>query len=598
MYKKNLFLMFLITGMLSSAALSVTTNWTGWASDDWGNSLNWSTGLKPTSSDRAYVAGPDMSCVIYSGTAECEGLFLGNTGSNSVLTLKDGATLNIIGPAFRSAPNGTYGSGTFIQEGGTCQQLVASMQWGQKGYSDVYQEGGYAFYEHCLLGQYRGPVVADVNGVGIYYMNGGTHEGTTLTLGREGTGKYIMTGGTANLGQVRFAEKAGSDGHLQLDGGTMTVATWVMNLLGDASCDITGGTLILSPDNSGSLATSISNYIGLGKITGYSGRSSVNVDWDGNKTTVTAAVADHNDAWNPVPVDRAGIDWQTITTLSWLAGDNADGHRVYFGDDEAAVEAATTGSTGIYRGVQVAGDEDYVVPEVLVKEGTYYWRIDEVKGADVNSPDTIWKGTVWEFTINDFITIDDFESYDSTSLLIEGTWIPSGDDAPGIELSTTDHTGDLAMNLSFSNDGGQTSYVEKTYDTAEDWVAADVKSLAIWWRGDAGNSDLGWYVKVADASNASFVKNYDGTGSLTTETYEEWRIDLADFSGVDLSAVKKIAIGMNGPCTGDELYIDDIRLYDTRCLNYPAADLNGDCKVDFLDFAMMSDEWMDNNLWP
>jgi hypothetical protein len=43
------------------------------------------------------------------------------------------------------------------------------------------------------------------------------------------------------------------------------------------------------------------------------------------------------------------------------------------------------------------------------------------------------------------------------------------------------------------------------------------------------------------------------------------------------------------------LYIDDIRVYKPRCvpsMGKPAADINSDCIVDYLDLEMMADQWL------
>jgi hypothetical protein len=43
------------------------------------------------------------------------------------------------------------------------------------------------------------------------------------------------------------------------------------------------------------------------------------------------------------------------------------------------------------------------------------------------------------------------------------------------------------------------------------------------------------------------------------------------------------------------LYFDDIRLYPARCLplvQKPAADINSDCVVDYLDLDVMVDQWL------
>ncbi|MCF7972975.1 MAG: discoidin domain-containing protein [Phycisphaerae bacterium] len=81
-------------------------------------------------------------------------------------------------------------------------------------------------------------------------------------------------------------------------------------------------------------------------------------------------------------------------TLAWRAGEFAQTHTVYFG---------TT-----FEAVDQAGPEDAVSPGqaatsyeagVLDFSRTYYWRVDEVNG----TPDkTVFKGTVWSFTVEPY----------------------------------------------------------------------------------------------------------------------------------------------------------------------------------------------------
>jgi len=81
--------------------------------------------------------------------------------------------------------------------------------------------------------------------------------------------------------------------------------------------------------------------------------------------------------------------------LSWLPGDGATEHDVYFGVDEFSVSNATTASPE-YKGRQsgTSYDPEGPIPGVedLVSGATYYWRVDEVAGS------TVTKGFVWSFT--------------------------------------------------------------------------------------------------------------------------------------------------------------------------------------------------------
>ncbi len=89
----------------------------------------------------------------------------------------------------------------------------------------------------------------------------------------------------------------------------------------------------------------------------------------------------------PFPADSAG-NVALNTTLSWAAGTNASGHRLYFGVSSNAIANATTNSPE-FKGA--LGTTNYT-PGTLAFNTTYYWRVDEIAGIYATT------GTVWSFT--------------------------------------------------------------------------------------------------------------------------------------------------------------------------------------------------------
>ena len=120
------------------------------------------------------------------------------------------------------------------------------------------------------------------------------------------------------------------------------------------------------------------------------------------------------------PANCSIPDVETVKPLSWTKGRNAAEHDVYFGTDETAVNDANTSiPMGVYRGPQAKDANTYQALcwwNTLQMNQTYYWRIDEVNGTKV------WKGFVWRFTVADYLTVDNFESYNNTSNNIQDTW--------------------------------------------------------------------------------------------------------------------------------------------------------------------------------
>jgi len=199
-------------------------------------------------------------------------------------------------------------------------------------------------------------------------------------------------------------------------------------------------------------------------------------------------------AWNPSPRNGSIPQSEHITPLSWSPGEKAIQHDVYLGTDLASVEAAGTGTAGIYRSRQSA--TTYNPPETLVWGQTYYWRIDEY-----NSDATVSKGNIWSFTVADYLFVEDFEDYNDFSNVIYLTWIDGyGSPTQGIpgngSGSTVGHLDPPYAETVIFNSGKQSmpmtydntklpyySEAVRTWATGQDWTRLGVKALTLWFRG-------------------------------------------------------------------------------------------------------------------
>lgn len=94
------------------------------------------------------------------------------------------------------------------------------------------------------------------------------------------------------------------------------------------------------------------------------------------------------------PVDGA-IHEDTWVNLSWVAGNSAASHDVYFGDDLEDVSEGTGGTFLCRQSTTtlVVGSPGSAYPDSLVPGTTYYWRIDEVEADGT----TVHTGNVWSF---------------------------------------------------------------------------------------------------------------------------------------------------------------------------------------------------------
>jgi hypothetical protein len=99
-------------------------------------------------------------------------------------------------------------------------------------------------------------------------------------------------------------------------------------------------------------------------------------------------------AGGPVPADGA-TDVPRDAVLTWMPGEMAATHDVYFGTTPADVNNATRTDALAVLASRGQTDVTFDPPDLLSYGQTYYWRIDEVNAAPDN---TIFKGDLWTFT--------------------------------------------------------------------------------------------------------------------------------------------------------------------------------------------------------
>jgi len=267
------------------------------------------------------------------------------------------------------------------------------------------------------------------------------------------------------------------------------------------------------------------------------------------------------------------------TALRWRSGREADTHDVLIG---TAMDDLT-----------LVGDditETSFMPDLILSE-TYYWQVLEADVADM-------AGDIWSFTTQDYLVVDDFESYNTTDKQIWHTWLDGlgfgtpdtpnfnpgngtgsavGDESsPSYMEETIVHSGSKSVPLTYNNTVASIS--EITANTSDlsigpDWTGANIKALTLYIHGSEDNLGGQLYVKLNGVRR-------DQSADLAGEYWQEVNIDLASF-GVDLQNVTSLTIGIAGAGSTGLIYIDDIRLYPSRCIpQMVPGDLTGDCIVD------------------
>jgi hypothetical protein len=543
MYKKLVVLTFsfVLLTVLTGSALASDIVWTNGAGNGlWIDANNWTPKYLPslTYQDKAKVVrlAPNDAHINTGNAAECTWLVIGDSVSGEMHIT--GGTLNV---------SGITDSWTIIGYGST--------------------------------------------DVGILTMDGGTMTTSNrIFVGFQGQGTINMNGGTMNIGGtfgIGYGETFTTGrGTVNLAGGTINAAgTFTMS--SPAGCvgklDITGGTLNLTGDK----RTIVLGYIDSGYIVAYNGLGIVNYTYDGVKTIVTGSV-DPTKAKVPYPANNA-TNAPPYAVLTWVAG-YATTHNIYFGTDANSVLNANTSTTGIYQGSQPRGSESFE-PAGLQFGKKYYWRIDEV-----NDP-CVYKGNLWQFTVDSNALVDDFEKYaDSTAML--ASWSNGSTGATLSLAATGGHIKAKTMKFDYNNSASPYYSEAQKIDADFDWTTAGVLAIDIWYKGAAGNAAVPMYAALEDNNShpVAVITNSDPNAAKSAD-WQVWRIKLSDFAGINLTNIKKFYIGFGSrtaPVTGGAgtVYFDDIRLYTSRCLNKPLEDLNNDCIVDFRDFAIMASNWM------
>ena len=187
---------------------------------------------------------------------------------------------------------------------------------------------------------------------------------------------------------------------------------------------------------------------------------------------------------------------------------------------------------------------------------TYYWQVTEVQDAES------WDGSLWNFSMQEYLVVDDFESYNDEDNVIYETWLDGWFNETGSTVGyfeepfaeqTIVYSGRQSMPLFYENAGVSTA--EADLELAQDWTSNGVKSVSLHFYGDAGNTEAQLYVKI----NGTRI-DYSGPAvDLTRESWQLWNIDLAAAGNV--GNVTSLTIGIEGSGAEGILYIDDIRLY-------------------------------------
>ncbi|HNY79044.1 MAG: discoidin domain-containing protein [Sedimentisphaerales bacterium] len=262
----------------------------------------------------------------------------------------------------------------------------------------------------------------------------------------------------------------------------------------------------------------------------------------------------------PQPADGA-TDVAINATLSWRSGRQAVSHEVYLGNDPETLSPAGTVSSASF------------VPGDLQFASTYYWQVVEVNEADAVPA---WAGDVWSFSTQEFALIDGFETYNDdvdAKTTIYDTWFDGWTNDTGSTVGYLNapfaerkivHGGRQSMPLAYDNSASPFySEAERTFDRDQDWTAGGADSLSLYFQGSPTNSPQTLYLMLEDNAGHAATVSHGNPDAVLAAEWQQWRIPLDQFAGVDPSRIQKMAVGIGNrtsPTAGGTgiIYIDDI----------------------------------------
>ncbi len=225
-------------GVLARAQLTATT-WNPAANPSghglWSESANWTGGQVANSTNKVVfnVSGA-RACVVNTAVSAGQ-VVVGDNGEGGILIVTNSGSL-----------------------------AASSTDWSAIGYNNsalmVVENGGSAsFGNHLWIG---------------------------FDPGSDGT--MIMNGGTVSVAGMFGLGWNGGKGTMHVNGGTLNLSQWSSSspgsIAGASVLDIGAGTVVIT----GNQASSVSNFISSGKITGYGGTGIVSNVFNGVTTTLTA----------------------------------------------------------------------------------------------------------------------------------------------------------------------------------------------------------------------------------------------------------------------------------------------------------------------
>ena len=101
------------------------------------------------------------------------------------------------------------------------------------------------------------------------------------------------------------------------------------------------------------------------------------------------------------------------------------------------------------------------------------------------------------------------------------------------------------MPLDYNNaDGALFSVASRTWPTPQNWTAGGANSFRLYLQGNADNTPETLYITLEDSAGQSQTIAHPDPDIVLATDWQEWRIPLSDFDGVDLTGIATVSIGL------------------------------------------------------
>ena len=251
-------------------------------------------------------------------------------------------------------------------------------------------------------------------------------------------------------------------------------------------------------------------------------------------------------------------------TLSWRNGREAAQHQVYIDviDNLELVEASDAST--LEATLDAIGSFGSYTVSNLNLSSTYVWKIAEVNEAEIPATND---SPIQSFTTPDFLVVDDMESYNGSENLPWMTWADGYEvDGNGSEVGADPMFNDYgpatglgrgqSLPIWFDNTTAPISEATNAFEEPRNWSLSGITTLSLFLYEGDNNMGGSLYLKINDIQVALVDASTYPAGY-----HPGWVRYNVELTGLDVSSVRSLAIGVEGTGAQGVIYVDDIRLY-------------------------------------